>query len=142
MRTPSSICLSPLYPPVSFLDPTLPLIPPIPSSLSTVTRVFAQPMSARGHSLDGPDRDEFAVHACFLNVPVAAQAFNESSEINLMSVHGIVEQYPGGPCIRHSHVIMRKAAATERFLRDTSKSSGMLNSNNISAKSIRAYRRK
>ncbi|CAL1676158.1 unnamed protein product [Lasius platythorax] len=81
-------------------------------------------MSARGHSLDGPGRDEFAVHACFLNVPVAVRAFNESSEINLMSVHGIVEQYPGGPCIRHIHVTMRKAATTERFLRDTSKSSG------------------
>lgn len=53
-------------------------------------------MSARGHSLDNPAWDEFAVHACFLNVPVAA-SFQRSSEINLMSVHGIVEQYPGGP---------------------------------------------
>lgn len=70
-------------------------------------------MSARGHSLDGPAWDEFAVHACFLNVPVAA-SFQRSSEINLMSVHGIVEQYPGGPYPSQSrHNAESNAEATE-----------------------------
>jgi hypothetical protein len=66
--------------------------------------------------------DEFAVHACFLNVPASRLAFNGSSEINLMSVHGIAERYRGEKTVSVTSASQcgKASAVAElaRFLRD------------------------